>query len=242
MTPMKARGFVAFMAAGLLAAGCGGGSSTVTAPNTPKQIAADKATVEQALLTSADLPSGYTGTPHDNSTSDDPPAAVENQFVACSGFPKRLLDQKNDDQPHADAPDFSQWHGRPGRRDGARQQRRARPVLEGRQRPALAPHRRGEVLRATLPSGVQEGFGRRSRRVVQRRLRRSAQHRLDRGPVGCVPRSRHGVGRWTLDPDRVQPLLRADRTCGSGDDRDRLRARSSTRRSRSRCSPRWSIG
>src|SRR2546428_5255397 len=62
----------------LMAAGCGGGSGAVTAPNTPKQIAADRATAKRAVLTSNDLPAGYKGVPHDESSSNDlPPAGRE---------------------------------------------------------------------------------------------------------------------------------------------------------------------
>ena len=79
----------------------------VTAPNTPAQLAADKATIKAALLTADDLPLGYTGAPHDNSSTNDPPKAVQDAFVACSGFPKRLVDEKTADPPHAAAPDFT---------------------------------------------------------------------------------------------------------------------------------------
>ncbi len=107
MTAMRTRGFLIVITVGALVASCGGGSSAVTAPNTPKQIAADKVTIRQALLAADDLPLGYTGAPHVNSDDSDPPRAVQDEFAKCSGFPKRLLDAKNTDQPHADAPDYS---------------------------------------------------------------------------------------------------------------------------------------
>jgi hypothetical protein len=105
MRGMGKRGFVAAIAVGLLTAACGG-SGAVTAPNTPKQLAADKATAQAALLTATDFPAGYKGTPHDNSSSDDPPKSVQEKFVKCSGLPARFLDTSKNDQPHADAPDF----------------------------------------------------------------------------------------------------------------------------------------
>lgn len=107
MAAMRTRGILVLTLAALLAASCGGGSSAVTAPNTPKQIAADKATIKQALLTADDLPLGYTGVPHVNSEDSAPPQAVQDAFVKCSGFPKRLVDPNKNDQPNADAPDFS---------------------------------------------------------------------------------------------------------------------------------------
>jgi hypothetical protein len=101
------RAISAAIVAGAFAAGCGGGSGAVTAPNTPKQLAADKATANQAVLTSNDLPAGYTGVPHDESSSIDVPPAVDKKFAACSGLPKRFLDTSKDDQPNSDSPDFS---------------------------------------------------------------------------------------------------------------------------------------
>jgi hypothetical protein len=91
----------------LAAAGCGGGSSVVTAPNTPEQLAADKALAKQAVLRLGDLPAGYTASPHTDSGGDLPPA-VEREFLACSHLPKRFIDDKAGDQPNADAPDFKQ--------------------------------------------------------------------------------------------------------------------------------------
>lgn len=68
----------------VLATGCGGSSETITAPNTPKQRAADEVTAKQAVLTAKDLPAGYTGTPHDNSSNHDLPPAVLKKFVTCA--------------------------------------------------------------------------------------------------------------------------------------------------------------
>ena len=107
MTAMRIRGFAIVVAAGALVASCGGSSSDASAPSTPKQFAADKATIKQALLTQDDLPVGYSGKPHDNSNSSDPPKAVIDAFVKCSGFPKRLIESKDSDQPNLDAPDFT---------------------------------------------------------------------------------------------------------------------------------------
>lgn len=107
MTGMRTRGFVIVLTVGALLASCGGGSSAITAPNTPKQIAADKSTILQAVLAADDLPLGYTGAPHVNSDDSDPSQAVQDAFAKCSGFPKRLLDNKNTDQPNVDAPDYT---------------------------------------------------------------------------------------------------------------------------------------
>jgi len=107
MQGMGKRGIVAAIAVGLLAAGCGGGSSAVTAPNTPKQLAADKATAKAAVLTASDLPAGYKGTPHKKSSGDDIPTAVETKFLACTHLPKRFINDSGDKQPNADAPDFA---------------------------------------------------------------------------------------------------------------------------------------
>jgi hypothetical protein len=94
-------------AVAVVAAACGSSGGAVTAPNTPKQIAADKKLATQAVLRLTDLPDGYKATPHDNSSGDDSPPAVEAQFVKCSGLPKKFLDTTNDDQPNADSPDFT---------------------------------------------------------------------------------------------------------------------------------------
>ena len=113
MKSTEKRGLAATLAVTLLiAAGCGGGSSAVTAANTPKQLAADKTTAKQALLTAKDLP-GYKSTPHNRSTSNDPPPAVVKKFVSCSGLPERFINSSKNDQPNADSPDFSK--GRIGR-------------------------------------------------------------------------------------------------------------------------------
>lgn len=107
MSGVGKRGLVIAIVAGVLAAGCGGGSSAVTAPNTPKQLAADKVVAKGAVLTANDLPAGYAGTPHDNSSPNTPAeTAAEKKFATCSGLPKRFIDSKDDGQPNADSPDF----------------------------------------------------------------------------------------------------------------------------------------
>ena len=88
----------------LAGAGCGG-SSAVTAPNTPKQLSADKALAKQAVLRQGDLPAGYTGTPHTDSGNNLPPAA-EASFLACTHLPRSFLNNSANQQPNADAPDF----------------------------------------------------------------------------------------------------------------------------------------
>jgi hypothetical protein len=84
-----------------------GSAKPKTAPNTPDQIKADRAIAKQALLTLSDLPSGYKGSPHKHSSGNDIPPKVEAKFIACTHIPKRLVDNTNDDQPSADAPDFT---------------------------------------------------------------------------------------------------------------------------------------
>ena len=109
--------------AGVLLAGCGGGSAKVTAqpstttgpttttkppaaPNTPKQRAADTATAKRAVLKLSDLPFGWAANPH-NSSGPDLPKSVETKFLACAHLPKRFVDNTNDNQPNADSPDFT---------------------------------------------------------------------------------------------------------------------------------------
>jgi hypothetical protein len=105
---MQKRGLSLIVAAAtmLVTAGCGGGSGAVTAPNTPKQLAADKALAKQAVLKLSDLPAGYKGSPHSDS-GDDLPPAVERTFLACTHLPKSFIDDKSRTQPSADAPDFT---------------------------------------------------------------------------------------------------------------------------------------
>jgi hypothetical protein len=102
------RVFAALLSAAMvIAAGCGSSSKTSTAPNTPEQLKADKALAQQAVLIPSDLPAGYKGTPHKKSSGDDIPKKVEQKFLACTRLPKRFIDDTNDSQPNADAPDFA---------------------------------------------------------------------------------------------------------------------------------------
>jgi hypothetical protein len=117
------RGILPIVAvAGLILAGCGGGSAQVAAappatttrpavaPNTPAQRAADKAHARRAVLKLTDFPLGWTSSPHDNSGNDsDTPAerAAEKNVESCSHLPKRFFDDTSDNQPAVDSPDFS---------------------------------------------------------------------------------------------------------------------------------------
>jgi len=98
----------------VIAAGCGSSSKTSTAPNTPEQRKVDLALAKQALLKLSDLPPGYKGAPHSNSSNGDIPPRVIQKFVACTHLPKRFVDDKSDDQPKADAPDFTSGNIRTG--------------------------------------------------------------------------------------------------------------------------------
>ena len=125
MARRENRGFLVLATAVALLASCGGGGSakatappptttrpvtTTTkapaAPNTPKQRAADTAVAKQAVLEVSDLPFGWAANPHDDS-GPDLPKPVETKFAACAHLPKRFVDNKNDDQPNADSPDFT---------------------------------------------------------------------------------------------------------------------------------------
>jgi hypothetical protein len=116
------RGILSVVVAGLLLAGCSGGSgkaapatspTTTTAPvalNTAAQRASDKARAGQAALKLTDFPLGWTATPHsDAGDSSDTPAerVAEKNVETCSHLPKRFFDNKSDDQPSVDSPDFS---------------------------------------------------------------------------------------------------------------------------------------
>ena len=114
MSSMKTRSLVVLVAVAVAAllAGCGGGSKTVKAPNTPKQIAADKAVAEKAVLQLSDLPAGYKGSPHDSSGSDKIPNAVAAKFGTCAHMPaaeitKLMNGDHQADQPSANSQDFA---------------------------------------------------------------------------------------------------------------------------------------
>ena len=100
-----------------LLAGCGGSGksaspsttttvppTTTVVPSTPRQLAADRATARRAVLTLADLPHGFLGTPHDNSSNTPIPPPVEQQFVTCAHVPKALAAHLLDDKPDPTAP------------------------------------------------------------------------------------------------------------------------------------------
>jgi hypothetical protein len=96
----------------LIAASCGGGSGAVTAPNRPKQIAADKAIAKQAVLRPGDLPAGYKASPHQTSSSNKIPQSVARKFATCAHIPEAeivsLMNGTHEpDKPSADSPDFA---------------------------------------------------------------------------------------------------------------------------------------
>ena len=107
----RSRAFAAVLCAAIVvvAAGCGGSSKTLTAPNTPEQIKADRALARQAVLKPSDLPAGYKATPHQKS-SDDAPEPVLRKFAHCAKVPQAEIADfiKSNDprQPDADSPDF----------------------------------------------------------------------------------------------------------------------------------------
>jgi hypothetical protein len=124
---MRTRGFVALVAAGLVFAACGGSSTksgsgsptvptttVVTAPDTAKQIAADKATVKAVALHITDLPVGYKSTPPGDSSDDVPPAVLA-KFAACVHVPKAEAADFLNNHPDAKAPtievDFAKDEG-----------------------------------------------------------------------------------------------------------------------------------
>jgi hypothetical protein len=110
MTSTGTRGLAAMAGAVMLliAAGCGSSSKTTTAPNTPAQIAADKAIAKQAVLKPGDLP-GYTATPHKDS-SGDAPEPVLRTFAKCAKVPQAqiadFINSNDPKQPDVDSPDF----------------------------------------------------------------------------------------------------------------------------------------
>ncbi|HWC12786.1 MAG TPA: hypothetical protein VG455_16375 [Acidimicrobiales bacterium] len=102
------RFLVAVLVLAVLAAGCGGDSgedsSSTTAPETspattsapgsdprtPGQLAADRAAAEEAVLTLADFPPGWTAEPDTDETSPEEEAAGE-RFAACLGVDEALV-------------------------------------------------------------------------------------------------------------------------------------------------------
>jgi hypothetical protein len=98
-------------AAMLVVTACGGGSGAVTAPNTAKQLAADKALAKRAVLRLGDMPAGYKASPSSNSPDDDIPQPVLSKFATCAKVPKAkiasLLNTHPDpSKPSVDSPDF----------------------------------------------------------------------------------------------------------------------------------------
>ncbi len=76
------------VAAALAVGGCGGSSKKA-------DPVADLALAKSSVLTGADLPAGYTGSPH--TTSDDIPAEVKKSFAACLEVSTTIFD----DTPNA---------------------------------------------------------------------------------------------------------------------------------------------
>jgi hypothetical protein len=112
MTGTRVGHFGTLIVSVVLITSCGGGSSTVSAPGTAKQIAADKALAQQAVLRPEDMPAGYKATPHNGSSSDKIPSAVAQKFATCAKVPKSEIESfmngdHKADQPSADSPDFN---------------------------------------------------------------------------------------------------------------------------------------
>ena len=111
MDTMKRIGALVVVA---LLVACGGGGKSKTASSTSsasdrsdtsssdssssdgrsaKELAADKATAEAAILQLSDLPAGFTASPRAPSTADTPEAkAAVKKFADCSGVDPSLLD------------------------------------------------------------------------------------------------------------------------------------------------------
>jgi hypothetical protein len=114
---MRIRGFVAAAAAGLLLAACGSSGKTAsdvpttttvaTAPNTPAQLATDKATAVASVLRRSDLTAGYKQIPPNPSSDDDFPPAVLTKFASCAHLSKeqakKFFDQAQVKQPQAES-------------------------------------------------------------------------------------------------------------------------------------------
>ena len=99
-----------------VAAACGSSGGAVTAPNTPKQIAADKKLATQAVLRASDMPTGFKGSPQDNSSNDKIPDAAARKFGSCVHLPEATItEMMNDTQqpgkPSVDAPEFEKGSG-----------------------------------------------------------------------------------------------------------------------------------
>lgn len=111
-TPARRVGGV--LGVGLLVSACsGGGASTPNAPragrtttSVPRQVAADHARAEAALLRLSDLPAGWTARPH--ATSPTVPG-LDRRLAGCLGVSVALLNQN--DPTTADSPDFSNANG-----------------------------------------------------------------------------------------------------------------------------------
>jgi hypothetical protein len=115
MTGTGPRGLAALLLAAMVmfAAGCGSSSKTITAPDTPKQIAADKAVVKQTVLKLSDLPAGYKASPHEDASEDDFSQADLQEFATCAKVPKSMVAElltgvDDPSAPSADSPDFEQ--------------------------------------------------------------------------------------------------------------------------------------
>jgi len=87
-------------------AGCGGGSSKVTAPatttTTRPTVETDKARATRALLSAVDLP-GY-----EEGTSDDSPDPIKSSIDACLGNDPLLTGDDKTDPRHAVGKEFDQ--------------------------------------------------------------------------------------------------------------------------------------
>ena len=115
MTGTGPRGLAKLLLAAMVmfAAGCGSASKTISAPNTPKQIAADKALVKQTVLKLSDLPSGYKASPHEDASAEDFPQADLQKFATCAKVPTSMVAElltgvEDPSAPSADSPDFDQ--------------------------------------------------------------------------------------------------------------------------------------
>ena len=118
---MRIREFVALGSAVLMLAACGSSTKSgsdvppasttttiATAPNTPKQLAADKATAKAAVLKLSDLTAGYKQIPPNPDTDDDFPPAALTLFASCAHIPKKeaaafFAEDKGPKQPQAES-------------------------------------------------------------------------------------------------------------------------------------------
>jgi hypothetical protein len=90
------RVIVLLASVGLALSGCGSSAKKV-------DPAADLRVAKSAVLTAADVPTGFTGTPHTD--SDDLPAAANKGFADCMHVAETLFDDTPGAQK-ADSPDF----------------------------------------------------------------------------------------------------------------------------------------